>query len=219
MSKSIGKICMITGTVLVAAALSLALWNRNTDIKGREASQKVLVQLNEEISQAAEENEKREELMTPSTGDDLFAEYEEEEKKEEVLLEIDGNLYVGVVSLPSLGLELPVMSEWSYPNLKKAPCRYTGSYLTDNMIIAAHNYNSHFGNIRTMNTGDLISFTDCEGNVYNYEVAQIDEIKGSDVESMHAGSWDMTLFTCTYGGRSRVTVRCRLIEDATAELK
>ena len=212
MSKRLGRFCMITGTVLVVSALSLALWNRNTDIKGKEASQKVLVVLSEEIAENQAENEKIEENMGTPTGDDLFAEYEEEIKTE-TIVEVDGNGYLGVVTLPALDIELPVMSEWSYPGLKKAPCRYKGSYISDDMIICAHNYNSHFGGIRNMNTGDPVDFTDCEGNVYNYEVVQIDEINGGDIEAMEAGEWELTLFTCTYGGKSRVTIRCRLLAD------
>ena len=29
----------------------------------------------------------------------------------------------------------------------------------------------------------------------------------TDVAGMEAGDWDLTLFTCTVGGQSRVTVR------------
>jgi sortase A len=36
------------------------------------------------------------------------------------------------------------------------------------------------------------------------------------VEEMTSGDWDMTLFTCTVGGQSRVTVRCVLEERAYA---
>ena len=32
-------------------------------------------------------------------------------------------------------------------------------------------------------------------------------------EEMLSGEWDLTLFTCTLGGRQRVTVRCDRIED------
>ena len=33
------------------------------------------------------------------------------------------------------------------------------------------------------------------------------------IEDLKAGNWDLTLFTCTLGGRTRVTVRCdRVIE-------
>ena len=30
------------------------------------------------------------------------------------------------------------------------------------------------------------------------------------VEEMESGDWDLTLFTCTVGGRTRVAVRCAL---------
>lgn len=132
-------------------------------------------------------------------------------------VEINGEKYIGIITVPAIGVELPVMAEWSYPNLKHAPCRYKGSVQSDNLIICAHNYNSHFGGIRNLNTGDLISFTDCVGSVYSYEVVQIDEINGKDVEAMmkNAGDeWDLTIFTCTLGGQSRVTVRAEAAEEA-----
>ena len=56
------------------------------------------------------------------------------------VVEIDGCDYIGVLSFPSLSLELPVMAEWDYARLKIAPCRYAGSYFTGDLVIAAHNY-------------------------------------------------------------------------------
>ena len=41
-----------------------------------------------------------------------------------------------------------------------------------------------------------------------YEVVALDVLVPAAVEEMIAGEYDMTLFTCTYGGKSRVTVRC-----------
>ena len=46
-----------------------------------------------------------------------------EEDKKMTEVEIDGNLYIGYISIPALNKELPVMSTWSYPKLKIAPCR------------------------------------------------------------------------------------------------
>ena len=40
---------------------------------------------------------------------------------------INGIDFIGVLRIPTLELELPVISEWNYPNLKSAPCRYSGS--------------------------------------------------------------------------------------------
>ena len=126
----------------------------------------------------------------------------------------DGNDYIGRVDIPSLGLSLPVISEWSYPRLKIAPCRYTGSAYLDNLIIAAHNYSSHFGNLNRLNTGDTVTFTDVDGNQFTYAVSLIEDLPGTAIEEMQAGEWDLTLFTCTLGGRSRVTVRCERTADS-----
>lgn len=116
--------------------------------------------------------------------------------------------YIGVLDIPALSLSLPVMDNWSYPKLKKAPCRYSGSFLTDDMIIAGHNYKRHFGQLSRLRQGDTITFTDVDGFVYTYQVEDIETLAGTDIEDMKSGKWDLTLFTCTYGGKSRVTVRC-----------
>ena len=39
-------------------------------------------------------------------------------------------------------------------------------------------------------------------------VAGIEILKPEEVDDMTSGQWPLTLFTCTYGGASRVTVRC-----------
>lgn len=122
--------------------------------------------------------------------------------------EIDGHDYIGVLEIPKLELSLPVMAEWSYPKFKKAPCRYVGSAYTGDMIIAAHNYERHFGKIKTLELGDVVRFTDVEGNVFNYAVSGFETLGKTDVNQMEAGEWDLTLFTCTPGGAKRVTVRC-----------
>ena len=118
-----------------------------------------------------------------------------------------GDGYIGVLSIPALGLELPVMSEWNYPNLRKAPCRYVGSAYLDNLVICAHNYDRHFGRIKSLAIGDKVVFTDTDGNVFNYHVAEQEILRPYASAEMKTG-WDLTLFTCTIGGRTRVTVRC-----------
>ena len=120
---------------------------------------------------------------------------------------------VGYVEIPALGLSLPVLSEWSYPNLKVAPCRYKGSIYLDDMIIAAHNYRTHFGTLESLEPGTQVIFTDTDGNRFEYEVSQLELLNGTDVEKMEEGDWDLTLFTCTVGGRQRVTVRCTRTSD------
>ena len=115
---------------------------------------------------------------------------------------------IGIIEIPSINIKLPLLSTWSYSLLKKAPCRYTGSIYLDNMVIAAHNSDAHFKKISNLQEGDIVTFTDAVGNVFTYTVAGIELLQPDEVDNMTNGQWPLTLFTCTYGGASRVTVRC-----------
>ena len=124
-------------------------------------------------------------------------------------IQIDGHAYIGYLNLPTLDLELPVMSEWSYPKMKIAPCRYWGSVYLDNMVIAAHNYVDHFGRLGSIAVGDPVIFTDVDGNVFEYTVSELLQLNPNQTLNMVKGlDWDLTLFTCTASGRQRLTVRC-----------
>ena len=115
---------------------------------------------------------------------------------------------IGIIEIPSINIKLPVLSTWSYSLLKKAPCRYSGSIYLDNMVIAAHNSEAHFKKLSNLQEGDIVTFTDAVGNVFTYTVAGIELLQPDEVDNMTNGQWPLTLFTCTYGGASRVTVRC-----------
>ena len=120
---------------------------------------------------------------------------------------IGGNDYIGYLEIPTIGINLPVMSDWSYPQLRVAPCRFTGSAYEDTMVIMAHNYDRHFGRLSSLNTGDPVQFVDAQGNIFRYVVAGHETLGPNDVLPMVENDYDLTLFTCTYGGASRVTVR------------
>ena len=124
------------------------------------------------------------------------------------VVEIDGNEYVGEISIPAIGIDLPVMSEWSYPKLKISPCRQFGSSRTDDLVIAAHNYESHFGKIGTLALGDEVRFTDMDGIENHYTVSAIEVHDPTDVEAVEHSGHDLVLYTCTYGGKTRIVVFC-----------
>ena len=123
-----------------------------------------------------------------------------------------GDGYAGVLDIPALGRKLPVLERCDEATLRRAPCRYTGRADTDDLVIAAHNYTSHFGRLKELRQGDRLCFTDSCGNVFSYEVVLCEILPAAAVEEMTAGEWALTLFTCTLGGRSRVTVRCERVE-------
>lgn len=116
--------------------------------------------------------------------------------------------YVGVLEVDVLGLELPVLSSWSYEGLREAPCVYAGSAYASDLVIAAHNYPAHFGNLDELEVGDGVVFRDVDGNEFRYRVALVDALSAGAVAEMTSGDWSLTLFTCTLDGTSRITVRC-----------
>ena len=85
---------------------------------------------------------------------------------------VDGIAYIGVLEIPDLGLNLPVASNWSYPLLRQTPCRYTGSAYTNDLVIAAHNYDKHFGGLKNLQIGDSVTFTDMDGDVFFPEFSE-----------------------------------------------
>lgn len=115
-----------------------------------------------------------------------------------------------MLEVPDKNVRLPVMDDWSEENLKLTPCRYAGSLYRGDMVIAGHNYYRHFSPIKWLEVGTEVRFTDVNGNVFIYEVCSRETIAADDVDGMLTGEWDLTLFTCTTGGRSRVAVRCEL---------
>ena len=192
MRNKLGTICMILGTVLILAALSLFLWNRREAEQAGEAESDILPQFVEQIAETAAEAP-----APPDPFDPTMTE-----------VEIDGYLYIGYLSIPALGLELPVMSEWDYNRLNIAPCRYSGSTKTDDLVIAAHNFAQHFGGLSGLTGGEQVIFVDMDNVVSTYTVVAVEILAPTAVEEMTNGEYDLSLYTCTYGGRSRVTVRC-----------
>ncbi|MCD8097211.1 MAG: sortase, partial [Lachnospiraceae bacterium] len=138
-----GVLLMILGGLLILAAAALLLYNNWDDARAGSDAQDVLEVLQEN---------------TDDSGVDIPI-YNQPENGEMDTIEIDGYEYIGTLTIPSLELELPVMSEWSYPGLKIAPGRYTGAVWTDDLVICGHNYTRHFGNLKYLATGDTLYFT------------------------------------------------------------
>lgn len=190
---------MAAGALAILLALALLWYNSWVDGKAAADSARVLQKLHTAEPLAA---------SVPPTA--------EEDGEPDIAMPVavvENHTYIGTLALPSLSLELPVMDRWDYASLEIAPCRYTGNYKEDNLVIAGHNYLSHFKHIEMLQVGDAVSFLSATGEVYEYEVTETTLLTGDDVAGMIAGDdgWDLTLFTCNYSGNDRVTVRCTRI--------
>lgn len=226
MKKKLAVSLILIGTAFWAAALLLIFRNHREAVSAGRASESVLPEIVNEIESKIENKASVQNnpgingTETPASvnpteiphinrydNQEIQASYEMTEK------EIDGDKYIGYLSIPKLKLELPIMSDWSYSNLKKAPCRHFGSSKSNDLVIAGHRHSRHFGGLYRLRTGDEAVFVDMDGNISRYEVIDVEQIEATDVASMKTGGWDMTLYTCTYGGSARVAVRLKKIAD------
>ena len=205
MKSKAGLVFVVGGLLLIAAAAALSAYNVWEADQAGESSEATLEALDQRIPVL-------EELNLP---EELIPDHILNPKMDMPTQEVDGHKYIGRIDIPVLDISLPVMDSWSYENLKTAPCRYKGSAYLNNMILAAHNYTKHFGPIRRLLSGDEVIFTDVDGNIFDYSVAELEQLEGTDVDEMEAGEWDLTLFTCTLGGQYRITVRCVRNEEAS----
>lgn len=204
---------MILGAVFLIGALSLFLYNEQEEVSAEQSVVELMPQLREEIKKNQESAENS--PTTPPISDNLEIpmEYMDPSAFEMKEVEINGYGYIGYLSIPRLNLDLPIMGGWDNRRLRIAPCRYSGSVRGEDLVLMAHNYSKHFGGLSLLKEGDSVVFTDMDGNATHYQVMGLDVLAPNAVEEMTAGTFDLTLFTCTYGGRSRVTVYCDKVKQ------
>lgn len=123
-----------------------------------------------------------------------------------------GYAMIGTLRIPSLGMELPILRDWSYELLNVAPCRYSGSAPEENMILMGHNYKSHFTPLHNIAVGAEVTFEDVNGFLYRYCVEEITYLHKTEGEALPSDD-PLTLFTCTSGGQNRIVVRCSTAEQ------
>ena len=191
----IGVICVFLGVLCILSAIGFVAYNRWEDMNAKDVAQDFLEDVQSIINEEQSEQ--------PLLNDTKMA-----------TVEVDGYDCIGILSVPVLDLELPVLTDWSYAKLKKAPCHYYGSYYEKDFVIAAHNYKSHFGRLSKLQAGDIVVFTDVSGTVHYYEVVILETLPKNATKEMITSGFDLSLYTCTPGGSNRVTVRCNAAQDS-----
>ena len=206
MRKWIGVICIFLGVVCILSSVGFVVYNRWENKNAEEIAKDLL----EDVQSIMDEKQPEQPLPADTVN---LPDDPEKMPTEMATVKVDGYDCIGVLSVPVLDLELPVLTDWSYAKLKKAPCHYYGTYYEKDFVIAAHNYQSHFGKLSELQPKDLILFTDVSGTVYCYEVVLLETLPGNATEEMIASGFDLSLYTCTPGGASRITVRCNIINQ------
>ena len=205
--KRVGIVFLVTGAVLLVAALLLFLHNEREDAYAGEAAGTALSAIQEAI-----DGQTIPPMLDLSEEDEIEPTEETiPEPTELTVVNIDGNYYIGYIAIPNLELELPVMADWSMEKLQIAPCLQYGSPLTDDAVIAGHNYKEHFRPLHEIEQGEYLTFTDMTGYTIAYNVVDVKTIDPRSVYEVINSEYDLTLYTCTIGGASRVIVSCNRV--------
>lgn len=159
---------------LLLSAFFLVISNRYQDCRAGENAQEMVEKLQREI-EAMGDNCVQGTMLSGYLG------WEMPQK------ELDGKQYVGILQIPILELTLPVLAECNARNLDVAPCLYAGALSEKNMVIAGHNYRTHFGNLKYLSEGMEVCFLDVEGKMYFYNVKEVEVLEKGEAKEMCDG--------------------------------
>ena len=202
-SRILGACLIVLGILLVICSLALVFHNQQeSQTAGEEAK--------EDLPKVVEVIEKARETPREEVHVNPYDILEVEKAQAMTETKINGYPYIGYLTIPKFDLELPVMTSPTDRRLQIAPCRHMGSTKTNDIVIAAHNYPTHFGKLKDLNQGDVIYFTDMDGVLGLYTVDTVSIISPWDIDLVENSGYDMVLYTCTYGGSRRVMVGCYL---------
>ena len=186
-----GKFLLSAGLILICLGLILlAVFQHEDRMAGKNAQL-----LHEELDRAIRTGQAQEEGYTIN---------------KELVASVGDYELLGILRVPSLELELPILADWSYELLSIAPCRYTGTVHGRDLILMGHNFDSHFTPLKKLTSGDEVLFTDCFNRTYTYQVELQEVLHKTEREALVSADYDLSLFTCTYGGENRAVIRCNM---------
>ena len=208
-----GKLSIYAGVLALLISAGIYVYNIWDETRAADTTARVTQILFEQI----EDNKKSYDpgttpLFTGKAEDEIPLEQPEDHidfvsVNAPLFIELNGEKYIGILSIPALLLELPINNHWNESKLKNTPCRYAGD-LNASLVIAGHNYKNHFGSLSKLVKGDTVTLTDAVGAKYLYVVEKVVPVAATDIDAMLDGSYGLTLFTCNYSGMARVAVRC-----------
>ena len=180
------------------------------------------------IEKKENKNEETEFIVQNIVGEEnnieesLVLEYNEiKETESNIIVEpktYQGHEMVATLSVPSIGIEYPVLAETSEELMKVSLNKYWGSEPNEvgNFCIVGHNYKSgkHFGKLKYVKIGDEIQLTDNLERTVIYEVYNtyvIDPYDTKCTSQLTDGRREVTLITCTNAGKNRLVVKAKEI--------
>ncbi len=136
-----------------------------------------------------------------------------------VAVELNGTksfFVIGIINIPKISIEYPILSDTTDEFLKIAPCRFYGPYPNKegNMCIAGHNYDdgNFFSNLYKLNIGDIINIYDSNNNLVSYVIYDKYETSQNDTTCTSQDTnnkREITLVTCNNVNKNRLIIKAK----------
>ena len=139
---------------------------------------------------------------------------------EQKLTASDGTIYytIGVINIPSINVNYPILSTYTDELLKIAPCRFHGPNPNEvgNLCIAGHNYKNSkfFSKVPNLKLGDKIEITDLSGRMLTYTVYDKFIVNPDELEctsQLTNVNKEITLIPCTNDNKQRHIIKARVM--------
>lgn len=137
---------------------------------------------------------------------------------QEIDAEIEGYKVVGIIKIPKINIEYPILEKTDKTSLKLSITKFWGEKInqTGNVVLAGHNNlnNKMFGKIDELEKGDIIELTDKQMVTVKYQVFKTYIVDPNDIQCIlpeDEGAREVTLITCTNRDKDRFIVKAREI--------
>lgn len=143
---------------------------------------------------------------------------ENDKEKKKVELTYKGYNVIGLIQIPAIDLEYPILDRTTKITMATSISRFSGGEVNEygNISLAGHNNYSGtmFGKNKRLKLKDKVLLTDLAGNTIEYEIYNIFVTNPDDtsiLESKDKAIREVTLITCKNGRSERLIIKAREI--------
>lgn len=129
-------------------------------------------------------------------------------------LEFENCKVIGIIKIPKINLEYPILEKTTQETMKKSISRFWGGDINSfgNVSLAGHNnYNgTMFGKNKKLEIGDIVELTDLSNTTIQYEIKEIFKTDPNDVtilQDTNSEIREVTLITCSNGRAERLIIK------------
>ncbi len=188
--------------IIAAVTIGGVIFHKQYEDQVYEKENKELVIVfHEEISKVDNENSKN-----------------DKKGKKKIDLKYKGQKVIGLIEIPAIDLEYPILEKTTKLAMATSISRYYGGEINElgNVSLAGHNNYSGtmFGRNKNLKKGDKVLLTDLTGKTLEYEIYDIFVTHPDDtkvLETKDKTIREVTLITCKNGRSERLIIKAKEI--------